>query len=293
MTKTLLVADDSVTIQKVIALTFSGEDVVIEGALNGDEAMQKVRSMRPDIVLADVFMPGLNGYELCAEIKSDPSLIDTRVILLVGTFEPFDSSEASRVKCDAYITKPFDTEELTELVRSFAPRAAQSAPEVVETDIETVQGVTPIPERSSGSDRLVSARARASFLGDDRILDILDPRSLEAPKPVFVTAEAIQRPPAEQSEDSSSSGEPVFAEVATGTSVVEAPPADPVGAVTLSDEVLDSIVERVIRRMSREVVREVAWEVIPELAETIVRQCFDERRGPGSQDVSAPHRDLI
>lgn len=118
MPKKLLVADDSVTIQKVISLAFAGEDVVIESVANGDQAIHKAKEIKPDIVLADVFMPGRNGYEVCARIKEDPELSKIPVVLLVGTFEPFDETEASRAKCDAYLTKPFDTSELLQVVHS-------------------------------------------------------------------------------------------------------------------------------------------------------------------------------
>ena len=118
MTLKLLVADDSVTIQKIINLAFNAEDAVVESVSSGDAAMDAVRVFKPDVILADVFMPGCNGYEVCERIKRDPELQNIPVILLVGTFEPFDEPEASRVRCDAHLSKPFDTSELIETVRS-------------------------------------------------------------------------------------------------------------------------------------------------------------------------------
>src|SRR5437867_31272 len=90
MPKKLLVADDSVTIHKVVTLTFADEDVVIETATDGAKAIESAKRIKPDFVLADVFMPGRNGYEVCESLKSDPELAGVPVILMVGTFEAFD-----------------------------------------------------------------------------------------------------------------------------------------------------------------------------------------------------------
>jgi CheY-like chemotaxis protein len=93
---TILLADDSITIQKIVNLTFSGEGIDVVTVGNGEAAVKKIHELRPALVLADIFMPGKNGYEVCDYIKSDPSLSPTPVILLVGAFEPFDSNEAAR-----------------------------------------------------------------------------------------------------------------------------------------------------------------------------------------------------
>jgi CheY-like chemotaxis protein len=90
MPKTLLLADDSVTIQKVVAIVFAGEDYRITAVDNGEDALARARESRPDIVLADAVMPRMNGYELCQALKADPQLADVPVLLLTGTFEPFD-----------------------------------------------------------------------------------------------------------------------------------------------------------------------------------------------------------
>lgn len=117
MPKQILLADDSITIQKVIALTFAGEDYKITAVDNGVDALAKAWELRPDIILADVVMPQKNGYEVSAEIKNDPELKDTPVLLLAGTFEPFDEDEAKRVGADGYIIKPFESQSLIRKVK--------------------------------------------------------------------------------------------------------------------------------------------------------------------------------
>lgn len=105
----LLLADDSVTIQKVIDLTFSDEGIEVTTVGNGELALSKLEEIQPDIVLADIFMPGRNGYEVCEHIKRDARYSHIPVLLLVGSFEPFDEAEARRVGADDYLTKPFQS----------------------------------------------------------------------------------------------------------------------------------------------------------------------------------------
>jgi CheY-like chemotaxis protein len=105
----LLLADDSVTIQKVIDLTFSDEGIEVTTVSNGEQAILKLEEMVPDIVLADIFMPGRSGYEVCEHIKRDERFRHIPVMLLVGSFEPFDEAEARRVGADDYLTKPFQS----------------------------------------------------------------------------------------------------------------------------------------------------------------------------------------
>jgi CheY-like chemotaxis protein len=117
MPKTILLADDSVTIQKVVGIVFATEDYQVTAVDNGEDALRKVREMRPDIVLADAVMPRMNGYELCQAIKADPQLADVPVLLLAGTFEPFDEARARAARADGHIAKPFESQALLSRVR--------------------------------------------------------------------------------------------------------------------------------------------------------------------------------
>ena len=105
----LLLADDSATIQKVIDLTFADEGVRVVAVGNGQEAIDQLLEFAPDIVLADVFMPARNGYEVCEYVKTNEKLKHIPVMLLVGSFEPFDEAEARRVGADDILTKPFQS----------------------------------------------------------------------------------------------------------------------------------------------------------------------------------------
>lgn len=105
----LLLADDSATIQKVIDLTFADEGVRVVAVGNGQDAIDQLLELQPDIVLADVFMPARNGYEVCEYVKTNEKLKHIPVMLLVGSFEPFDEAEARRVGADDILTKPFQS----------------------------------------------------------------------------------------------------------------------------------------------------------------------------------------
>ena len=92
----ILVADDSVTIQKVVELTFSKEDFVLTQARNGEEAIRKAKEMRPDLVLLDLVMPDMNGYDVCAALRTEPALRSVPIILLRAPSNRSTSSAAPR-----------------------------------------------------------------------------------------------------------------------------------------------------------------------------------------------------
>ena len=105
----ILLADDSVTVQKIITLTFTDEGVDVVTVDNGDEAISRLQYMRPALVMADVSIPGRNGYEICEFVKLHPEMRDTPVILLVPAFEPYDEERARRIGADYHLTKPFQS----------------------------------------------------------------------------------------------------------------------------------------------------------------------------------------
>ena len=103
----LLLADDSITIRKVVELTFADEGIDVSTAGDAESAMQKFVELQPDIVLVDIGLAGTNGYQICEMIKQDEATQHIPVLLLVGSFEPFDQDEAERAGADGFMTKPF------------------------------------------------------------------------------------------------------------------------------------------------------------------------------------------
>lgn len=140
MAHRILLADDSLTIQKVVELTFSESEYELMTVGDGDKAVAALDSFKPDIVLADVVMPGFDGYTVCETVKSRPEGAFIPVVLLTGTFERFDRARAERVGCDSIVTKPFDSHALANQVadllrKAEAARAAHAAaPETTSQD---------------------------------------------------------------------------------------------------------------------------------------------------------------
>jgi CheY-like chemotaxis protein len=149
MTKTILVADDSKTMQKIVELTFRTTQFSVVKASSADEALMKLPRAKPDVVLADSQMPGKDGYQLCEELKRDPATAHIPVVLLLGNLESFDEARARAAKITGHIKKPFDTQSLitqvTEIV-GLAAGSAVSTPMSFAASLEAKRvGATPAP----------------------------------------------------------------------------------------------------------------------------------------------------
>jgi CheY-like chemotaxis protein len=173
--RTLLLADDSVTIQRVIELTFADEDILVVAVGDGDQAIERLETAPPDIVLADVGMPGMNGYEVARHIKTTPKLAHIPVVLLTGAFEPVDRNKAAAVGCDGVLAKPFEPQIVIGRVKELLAKtrdvdiAATSTPAVVPpTAVEP-----PEPELDVGSgDRIEQLQVATGDM--DEYFDRLD-----------------------------------------------------------------------------------------------------------------------
>ena len=120
----ILVADDNSNIQKMVGLALKDHGIEVVAVGNGEAAVRKISDIHPDLVLADVFMPVRNGYEVCKYVKDDPALSHIPVILLVGAFDPLDEQEAQRVGADGVLKKPFvPPDPLISMVKSALVRA--------------------------------------------------------------------------------------------------------------------------------------------------------------------------
>ena len=156
MAHKLLLADDSVTIQRVIELTFADEDVKVAVVGDGKQAIERIVGDRPDIVLADIGMPERDGYEVAAFVKNDPRFASIPVILLTGAFEPLDEDRARKVGCDGVLVKPFEPQVVINRVK------------------ELLAGRRPVPPAAIGT---AAAEAR------DRVIDRLDASLAPPPAP--------------------------------------------------------------------------------------------------------------
>ena len=113
----MLVADDSITIQKVIGIIFGGDDYSLTIVDNGTDAVAKSHEIDPDILLIDALMPGLTGYEVAEAVRSTATLAAKPILILTGSFEPFDEEKAIRCGADGVITKPFESQQIINKVK--------------------------------------------------------------------------------------------------------------------------------------------------------------------------------
>jgi len=171
----LLLADDSVTIQKVVNLTFADEGIEVFAVGDGNEAIDRLMEISPDLVMADINMPGLSGYQVCERIKNNDRFKNTPVILLVGSFEPFDEAEARRVGANDYLTKPFQSirqlvSKVSELLES--AENAQSSGSFAETqEIEQPVEAEASQYEASPSEAYEASQYEAPQYGDSEIDD--------------------------------------------------------------------------------------------------------------------------
>ena len=129
MSYTLLLADASATIQRIVELTFASEDIDVVAFSNGEHAIASLDRNVPDIVLADVGMPGRSGYEVSRYIKNSPPLAHIPVLLLTGAFEPVDQAKALEAGCDGILIKPFEPKFVIGRVKELLKRPRPGAKE--------------------------------------------------------------------------------------------------------------------------------------------------------------------
>jgi CheY-like chemotaxis protein len=145
MSGTILLADDSLTIQKVVELTFADTDYRVVAVSSGDELVDRLADSAPDLIICDVIMPGKDGYEVCQQIKSSPEWLHLPVILLTGTFEPFDRDRAIAAGCSEIITKPFEARKLVDTVERLIGDSGHQQPAAT-ADAESTSPVEPPTE---------------------------------------------------------------------------------------------------------------------------------------------------
>jgi len=142
MSKKILLADDSVTIRKVVELTFMEEDYDLTSVSDGREALERLDESEPDLVIADIHMGDIGGYDVCREVKAKRPGVP--VLLLVGTFEAFDAADVTECGADDFLKKPFDSQDLLRQVGRLLDQ--ETAPEDTETDAEPEEEPAPAPE---------------------------------------------------------------------------------------------------------------------------------------------------
>jgi CheY-like chemotaxis protein len=179
----ILVADDNSNVQKTMALALADLGVEVVSVNNGEAAVRKLPDVSPDLVLADIFMPVRNGYEVCEYVKKDSRFAHVPVVLLVGAFDPLDEREAQRVGADGILKKPFvPPDPLIAMVKTLLDRSmgerlvavsVSKAPVAVHAKTENaaiveVPGPPSSVQEESAPDEFPAPPGRVSFGEGDR-----------------------------------------------------------------------------------------------------------------------------
>ena len=220
----ILVADDSVTIQKVVELTFSKEDFVLTQARSGEEAIRKAKEIRPDLVLLDLVMPDMNGYDVCAALRTEPVLRSVPIIMLAGTFESFDRQRGAQAGANDVITKPFESQVLVGKVKQLlfvrSLETAAPAPEPsADADTLKISSVATVPADAGALQALpvelpMAAAPIPAAESETLPMDLgsfdLEPVALDASQlaPLSVDAETLPLPESLSLDDLLASGPP-------------------------------------------------------------------------------------
>ncbi len=167
----ILLADDSALAQRMGKEILSAEGFEVSTVSNGQAAAKLLKQFAPDLVLADVFMPGRNGYELCQLVKSDPDLQHIPVVLIIGKMEPYDETEGRKARADAVITKPLESSSLIETVRRLLAAVQKPAPPPAPPEPASIEEP---PKEEPGEEDIPSPEAERMWTSAKEQLEIPD-----------------------------------------------------------------------------------------------------------------------
>lgn len=303
MSPRILLADDSVTVQRVIELTFADEGMQVVAVGDGRQAIECLETDPPDIVLADVSMPERDGYAVAEHMKASASLRHIPVVLMTGAFEQLDEARARAAGCDGVLAKPFEPQMVIALVRELLAKSAAGmtpvaadAPVAAEAALAEAapwdSGVQPPqapPTLDDFFDRIdESAAAERPALADgdaDTLISLPPAPAGSAMAPALAgAADAGSAPsvPGSPLADAFSAiladelGEAPLPASWAGFGPAPAPAVSPAPAApALTDEFVDELTRRVAERLSHSVVRQVVDERVLDVAERLVREEID------------------
>lgn len=312
MASTLLAVDDSVTMRKVLEITFAGPEFRVVTANSPDAALQKLKSDKPDLVIADLSLEPMNGYDLCKAIKkASPG---TPVLLLSSKQNVFDAAKGTAAQADEHMDKPFDTQQMIDKVKKLlgtgvaaaaAPATAAKAPAKEASAAQTTPSmVAPVVPAKPANALPAAAAAAAAAAGNAqpqraKTLIYNPPPAGVAVAPAQGGA-SVQRVTATPAGSTPASGVPLQAKAVPADAPREpAPIAAPTAVAAFSSSAaspnahahapaaallngqLTAKLEQLgltpaqveaVTALSREVVERVVWEVVPVLAETLIKE---------------------
>ena len=287
----LLLADDSVTIQKVIELTFADEDVTVVAVGDGDAAIAKLSAEAFDVVLADVGMPGKDGYQVAEFLRDQTGRPKVPVLLLTGAFDHADPARVTACGASAVLAKPFEPQVLVTKVRALLagtaapPATAATAAGLTDApmagEAPTVPAAEPRQEKAPSVDdyfeRLDRAFANLNVPLEPR--EQVGPVS-HPPAPPTAAHETAPNPqpdvaqPAAAPSPARSLADRFETMLAVEQGELPASALEP-PATGADAELVDRVARRVVERLGDSAVRQLAAEIVSRTAERLVREEID------------------
>jgi CheY-like chemotaxis protein len=295
MPKKILVADDSVVIQKSIGISFAQEDFQVTFVGNGEEAFQRAKEVKPDLILADTSMPKLSGAELCKKFRQDADFRRTPILLLASTQETFNPGQLKACGANDFIQKPFESSALIEKVRALfsqAPEVTGATHKVAAMEQSIDQAFSRAPAPAPEEDTAIAFAPQAPVVdpfnsekSDDFAPDMMSAYSNPTPSPnTLASLDVLSMDISEEHGDDmvqyeeeektkTVAPDAIFNVQSNQTAsrppepVASAPVAAPT-ELTLSEQQIEQIVSKVFKN----VIERIAWEVVPEMAERIIKE---------------------
>ena len=262
----ILIAEDSVTMRKVLQMTFAGENVELLAVDRGELAIERGREFRPDVMFVDASLPGTDGYELTRALKNDPQLSGVPVILMASQQRAYDSARGAEVGVNDHIVKPFDSQEAIDK----AHRMLDSLPVAEVASLNAPTNIPPMAaERAPGPARrppppLPVNQAMAGGAGTASSMAGGGSTASSMPAPQPSGTLSSMAPPISSIPPISS---PAPRRAAPAANLGSNGAAERLAALGLSPEQVDGVL-----KISAEVVERVVWEVVPQLAEAMIRE---------------------
>lgn len=294
MTRTLLLADGSVTIQRVMELTFAHEDIRVTTVSDGRKAIQMLEAEQPDVVLADVDLPEVDGYALAAHMKRVPRLKDVPVLLLAGAFEPVDQQKARDVGSDGVIIKPFEPQVVVSRVKELIDQRDRTAAPAKGREADETQApppskpvAVPPPGQDAGRPKPEPAFPRAAA-APEAPAPVPEappvPEPLELPtRPIWDVRGSVAQggppqansiplppmPPTPGAQGAASAPKVTLASAFTALLAAEqSMPASAPPPVAVTEASIEDAVRRVLVRMTDDLVR----RIVVDTAERLIRE---------------------
>ena len=113
----ILVVEDEESLLKLESILLSSKGYSVTGVMDGRSALEEVKANKPDLVILDIMLPEIDGFEVCRRIKEDPAISHIQVLMLTAKKNSQDIARGQQVGCDAYITKPFKSAKVLDMVQ--------------------------------------------------------------------------------------------------------------------------------------------------------------------------------